>query len=150
MKYWIDLSLKCDFLKGVGYFLFHRYAKTFKIRKVVKAQKCSHNVKLKRLKGIAHDLAHHLTFEIWIQRIEVPTDFTDTNILEKENSFDEYCVHFFQERLPASFDFQKIERIDVRVNRLRRVLHVAVDVKVDGRMFFSDAFSCSLESIDRK
>lgn len=98
-------------------------------------------MKLKRLKGLAHDLAHHLEFEIWIQRIKVPGNTLDTNILERKDSFDEYCVHFFQKRLPKSFDFSRVEKIAVRVNRHGRVLHVAVDVRVDGRMFFSDAFT---------
>jgi hypothetical protein len=115
------------------------------LRRVFNTWKYLCLVKLRRLKGLAHDLAHHLEFEIWIQRIEVPGNAFDTNILERKNSFDEYCVHFFQKRLPESFDFSRVEKIAVRVNRRGRVLHVAVDVRVDGRMFFSDAFT---ESID--
>jgi hypothetical protein len=85
---------------------------------------------------------------IWTKQIKVPSDFFETNILEKKDSFDEHCVKFFQKRLPQSFDFSRVENITVGVNKQRRTLHVAVDVKVNGYMFYSDAFSTSLESFD--
>jgi hypothetical protein len=98
-------------------------------------------VRLKRLKGLAHDLAYHLDFMIWTKQIKLPSDFFETNILEKKDSFDEHCVKFFQQRLPQTFDFSRVENITVGVNRQKRTLHVAVEVKVNGYMFYSDSFS---------
>ena len=98
-------------------------------------------MRLKRLKGLAHDLAHHLDFVIWTKQIKVPSNFFETNILEKKDSFDEHCVKFFKDRLPKSFDFSRVENITVGVNWQKRTLHVAVDVKVNGYMFYSDSFS---------
>ena len=100
------------------------------------------------MKGLAHDLAHHLDFMIWTKQIKVPSHFFETNILEKKDSFDEHCVKFFKDRLPKSFDFSRVENITVGVNWQKRTLHVAVDVKVSGYMFYSDSFSTSLGSFD--
>ena len=63
------------------------------------------------LRGLAHDLAWHLEFQVWHGKYQdnFSTQFK-TNILEMKDLFDKEMVDFFKKRLPKNFDFGKIEK----------------------------------------
>ena len=69
-------------------------------------------MKLTVLKGIAHNLAHHIDSEIChgIYKEMYPMN---REVLQQKSSFDRMCVEFFKERIPENFDFNKIKSIQV-------------------------------------
>ena len=92
-------------------------------------------MKLKKLKGIAHDLAHHLSFEIWFGDLKDTPHKIDSNVLEKETHLDRECVDFFKERLPKSFDFKRIKQIQLSIYRTLASLSIKIIVSVDNTEF---------------
>ena len=92
-------------------------------------------MKLTKLKGIAHDLANHLDFQIWFGYYKDILKDVSTDVTERKNSFDNMCIEFFKERLPKSFEFNRIKKIFVEIHRSMTTLNIKVEVKVDDKEF---------------
>ncbi|MBI2147464.1 hypothetical protein HYU19_03220 [Candidatus Woesearchaeota archaeon] len=90
-------------------------------------------MKLTKIKGIAHDLANHLDFQIWFGYYQDIQKDVITDVTQNKDSFDAMCVEFFKERLPTSFDFKRINKITVEIHRSMTSLNVKVEVKVDDK-----------------
>lgn len=97
-------------------------------------------MKLTKLRGIAHDLAHYLDNQFW-HGYYTDLNKINTNILEQKNQFDKACLEFFKERLPKSFDFSRIKKIQVKADRIGWKLTITVKVNADDTEFSSSAKS---------
>ncbi len=91
-------------------------------------------MKQTKLKGIAHDLANHLDFQIWFGHYKDIKN-QSTNAIENKNSFDKMCIAFFKERLPKSFEFNRIKELNIEINRTMTSLNIKVEVKIDDQEF---------------
>lgn len=90
-------------------------------------------MKLTIFKGLLHDFAHYLSFEIWHGYWkDLDKDVVTDAILEK-NSFDKMCLAFFKEKLPEKFDFKRVKSLVVRVHRTMTTLNIKAVVKVDDK-----------------
>ncbi len=92
-------------------------------------------MKLTALKGIAHDLANHLDFQIWFGYYKDSPNDILTDVMLGKSPFDAKCVEFFKQRLPTSFDFSRIEKIVIKMHRTMTTLNIKVEVKVDNKEF---------------
>ena len=95
-------------------------------------------MKTTRMKGIAHDLANHLGFEIGFNRFKgIGRVKTDVLKLRKDNEFDKHCVDFVKERLPKNFDFNRLKHVFVEVELSsdlnKTVRNVAVVIEWDDK-----------------
>ncbi len=90
-------------------------------------------MKLTVFKGIMHDLINHLDLHIWFGKWKDLPAKVDTNVLEGKDRLSKMCVRFFKERLPKSFDFNRIEEIRLRISRSMTSLKIKIDVKIDGK-----------------
>ncbi|MDD9953036.1 MAG: hypothetical protein OXR66_01745 [Candidatus Woesearchaeota archaeon] len=97
-------------------------------------------MKLTLFKGVAHDLASHLGFEagfgFW-KDMEFPID---RNVLEETDSFDRSCVQFVQSRVPASFDFARVQAIRVKITK-KITTNASVTIRVADKTFASGMLS---------
>jgi len=92
-------------------------------------------MKLTKVKGITHDLAHYLDFQIWRGYFrDTKKDFI-IDAVRSKSSFSRMCVAFYKERLPKNFDFSRIKNIIVEVHRTMTTLKLTVTVKVDNIEF---------------
>ena len=92
-------------------------------------------MRLNKLKGIAHDLAHHLNFEMWFGSLKDMPKKVDSDVLELNGVFDKRCVQFFKKRLPKTFDFKRIQRIKVKIDRTMTSIKINIKLKVDDKEF---------------
>jgi len=97
-------------------------------------------MKLTIFKGIAHDLAWNLGFLTHISSTtQLNNLFSDlpieTNVLEKKDKFDNYCLDFFKKRVPKSFDFNRVEYIAISINLSGASISVNIKIKIDGKLF---------------
>tara|TARA_Y100000310_G_C20233185_1_gene601219 strand:+ start:315 stop:623 length:309 start_codon:yes stop_codon:yes gene_type:complete len=97
-------------------------------------------MKLTKLKGIAHDLAKHLDYQIWFGYFKDIQSDLETDIIKNKNSFDAMCLTFFKERLPNSFDQSRINNIQVKIHRDMTALNIKIEVKIDNNKEIS--YSC--------
>lgn len=74
-----------------------------------------------RLKGILHDLANHLGFEItcysekeFLKNFKFPFD---KDILNSEDEMSKYCINFIKKRAPKNFDINEIKEIQLKITR---------------------------------
>ena len=98
-------------------------------------------MKLTIFKGIAHDLADHLSlqaFSGYWKDLEYPVD---TNALEEKNTFDKSCAAFVKERVPKSFDWNRIKNLKVSLRRSAMFITVKVTIKVDDQEFSNNKIS---------
>ena len=97
-------------------------------------------MKLTRLKGIAHDRAHHINFEIWCGSYkDLPN--LETNVLEMKDKFDKDCVYFFKSRLPKSFGFNRIETLHIKVKRTMTTLKIEINIEANKKRYSYNCFS---------
>lgn len=94
-----------------------------------------------RLRGIAHDLANHLEFEIWYNKLKNVPKELKTDVMEQKDAFDCMCHDFFRDRLPPLFDMDTIDSIEVWVKRSMSTLKVKVTVKIKGRTYARSVLS---------
>jgi hypothetical protein len=86
----------------------------------------------KRLAGIAHDLAYHISHEMWFGYWKNLPKKVNTDALNQKTNFEKMVVNFFKERLPKTFKFEKIEKIKVLINRTMGSHTVTIKVKING------------------
>jgi len=94
-------------------------------------------MKLTVFKGIAHDLSDHLhnqAFCGYWKDLEYPVN---TNSLEEKDTFDKSCTAFVKERIPGSFDWNRIKKIIITMQRSAMIIGVQVKIKVDDKEFTS-------------
>lgn len=86
------------------------------------------------LKGLAHDFAWHLEFQIWHGKYQdsFSSNF-ETNALEMKGYFDKEIVDFFKKRLPKSFDFSKIEEIIIQIKRSMTAINIQIKIKYNSK-----------------
>ncbi len=92
-------------------------------------------MRLTKIKGIAHDLANHLDYQIWFGYYKKIPNQVSTDVIQDKDPFDRMCIEFFKERLPKSFDFRRIKSILVDIRHTMESLNIKVEVKVDSRTF---------------
>ena len=92
-------------------------------------------MKLTVLKGIANDLISHLDNQIWFGYFKDLSFPVDVNVLKEQDGLSKTCVSFFKERLPSSFDFKRIKKINLKVGKSKTFLKIAVYVTVDEKEF---------------
>lgn len=97
-------------------------------------------MKLTKLRGIAHDLAHYLDNQFWHGYYK-DLNKVNTNILEQKDQFNKACLEFFKERLPKKLDMNKIKKIQVKADRIRWTLTITVKVSADDTEFSYSAKS---------
>jgi len=90
-------------------------------------------MKLTVLKGISNDLIGHLDHQIWFGHYKDLSLPIDANILKGRNNFSKSGVSFFKERLPSSFDFNRIKKITLKIGKSKSFLKIAVSVTVDDK-----------------
>ena len=98
-------------------------------------------MRLTKIKGIAHDLAHHLDLRIWFGHYKDLKKDIKTNVLEKKDSFDKECIGFFKERLPESFEFSRIKEIFIEIHHSTKTLRIKIRVKVNNKDFSYSSMS---------
>lgn len=91
------------------------------------------NMSIKKLKGIAHDLANYLDNQFWSGYYQDLPKTIKTNVLDKKNSFDKTCVEFFKKRLPSSFNFNRIEKLILEIRRLKHSLKIEIKIILEGK-----------------
>ena len=92
-------------------------------------------MKLTALKGIANDLIGYLDNQIWFGYFKDLSFPIDVNILEEKDALSKTCVAFFKERLPSSFDFKRIKKINLKASKSDTVLKIAFYINVDEKEF---------------
>lgn len=96
-------------------------------------------MKLMKLKGIAHDLVLNLDFRMQTSCSDPILPYSlpiNRNVLIKKDKFDKYCISFFKERLPKTFDFNKIDEIRVKIIKtVSPSVKIKIVVKVDKMVF---------------
>ena len=92
-------------------------------------------MKLTVLKGIANDLISHLDNQIWFGYFKDLSFPIDVNVLKEKDGLSKMCVSFFKERLPSSFDFKRIKKINLKAGKSKTFLKIAVYVIVDEKEF---------------
>ena len=105
-------------------------------------------MKLTILKGIANDFVHYLDSQIrfgYFKDLSLPIDIT---VLEKKDSLSKLGVAFFKERLPSSFDFKRIEKINLQASKsnISNFLKIVVFITVDKKEFSVQGGSIMNES----
>lgn len=68
------------------------------------------------LKGICHDLAHHLDTLLFTGKLRHLAFPITTNILKQKHELDILCATFFKEHLPQTFDLERIKKIEVHID----------------------------------
>ena len=96
-------------------------------------------MKLKRLKGLAHDLAWNLSDEMWFGDYKNLPKEVDRDVLQQRSKLDKMCVSFFKYRLPKSFDFNRIKEIRLKIHRTKTAHKIMINIKVDNTGF---SYSC--------
>lgn len=92
-------------------------------------------MKLTKFKGIMHDLAKSLDYQIWFGYYkDVQKEFT-TDVIQNKDPFSEMCLEFFKERLPKSFDIKRIKELVIKVKRSMTALSINIKVKADDKEF---------------
>jgi hypothetical protein len=94
-------------------------------------------MKLTQIKGIAHDLAYHLDFQILFgdfKNLPIPKEST-RDLLKPKSAFDKHCLEFFKKRLPKSFDFKRITELLITIHRSMTSISINIKVKVDDKEF---------------
>ena len=92
-------------------------------------------MKVTVFKGIANDLISHLDNQIWFGYFKDISFPTDINILEENDGLSKMCVAFFKKRLPSSFDFKRIKKINLKASKSKTFLKIAVYINVDEKEF---------------
>jgi len=92
-------------------------------------------MKLSRFKGIAHDLASHLSWQLFTGYWKDLVFPIRRDALKMEDSFDKFCVDFFKERLPKTFDFKRVKEIKMSIIRSGTKMDILIQVKVDDKKF---------------
>ena len=94
-------------------------------------------MKLTILKGIGHDLASHLDYQMSYGYFKDIPKKRDINILEKKDELSKMCIAFFKEILPTSFNFNRIKEINLNTNRSSGTFKISIKIKVDNIEFKS-------------
>lgn len=94
-------------------------------------------MKLTRLKGIANDLIGYLDNQMLFGYFKDWPFPIDVNVLERNDGLSKVCVAFFKERLPSSFYFNRIKKINLKASKSKTFLKIAVYVTVDEKEFVS-------------
>ncbi len=92
-------------------------------------------MRLTVLKGIANDLISHLDHQIWFGYFKDLSFPIEVNVLQEKDGLGKMCVSFFKERLPSSFDFKRIKKINLKAGKSKTFLKIAVYVTVDEKEF---------------
>ena len=98
-------------------------------------------MKLTVLKGIGTNLASHLDNQIWYGYFKDIPSKVDVNILEEKDGLSKMGVAFFKERLPPSFDFNRIKSINLKISKSAESLKIAIKIKVDDKEITSYGMS---------
>ncbi|MEE9525881.1 MAG: hypothetical protein V3V78_04725 [Candidatus Woesearchaeota archaeon] len=98
-------------------------------------------MKLTVLKGIGNNLAKYLDSEIWFGYFKDIPSKIDTNVLEQKDGLSKTCVAFFKEKLPKSFDFNRIKEINLKITKTSTSLKIAIKIKVDDKEITSYGMS---------
>ncbi len=101
-------------------------------------------MKLTQLKGIAHDLAHHLDEQIWFGKYKDKFSDFETNILEMKDSFDKEMTGFFKERIPKSFDISKIKSIIIHIVKKKNNLNIIIKIKINDKTISYESKSINI------
>lgn len=83
------------------------------------------------IKGILHDFSNHLGLLLWYDKLEGFPSYKKTNVLEKKDKFEEYCVSFLFERLPDDFDFSRITKFLIETQKTDKNIHLKFEVNLD-------------------
>lgn len=98
-------------------------------------------MKLTILKGIAHDLINHLDHQIWFGYFKDLKPKIDIDLLEQKDGLSKMGVVFFKERVPKSFDFSRINKINLKINKSSTSLKITLKIKVDDKEITSYGIS---------
>lgn len=98
-------------------------------------------MKLTILKGIADNLTKHLDFEVIFGNFKDTPKKIDVDILKEKDALSEHSLKFFRDRLPKTFDFNRIKEINLKMSRTENSVKIAVKVKVDDKEFISQYIS---------
>ncbi len=98
-------------------------------------------MKLTAIKGIANNLTSHLDFEINYGKFKDTPKNVNINILKQKDYLSKYALSFFKDRLPKTFDFDRIKEINLKIGRTMTSTKIAVKVKVDNKEFISQHIS---------
>lgn len=97
-------------------------------------------MKLTLFKGLAYDLADHISFLLFSGQPIIKVAFpVDKDVLKGRSRFDQHCVNFVRDRAPANFDFSRIKKIHIRINRSGLSSSTHVEIQVDDKTFSSKA-----------
>lgn len=80
-------------------------------------------------------MVSHLDHQIWFGYFKDLSFPIDANILKKNDGLSKMCVAFFKERLPSSFDFSRIKKINLKIGKSDTFLRIAVYIMVDEKEF---------------
>jgi len=90
-------------------------------------------MKLTIFKGICHDLSDHLNFLIFSGQL---TEFPlSSNILEAKDKFDELCLDFVRERVPKTFNFNRIKKVFISISVGGYGNRVITTIDIDDKIF---------------
>ncbi|MBI1970907.1 hypothetical protein HYS47_04110 [Candidatus Woesearchaeota archaeon] len=92
-------------------------------------------MKLTRFDGIAHDLVGYLDFQIWHGYFKDTPKEMMFDALRNRTGLGKTCSAFVQERVPASFDFNRVKKIQVRIKRTMTLCRISVQITVDKEIF---------------
>ena len=104
-------------------------------------------MKLTVLKGIGDNLASHLDQEIWFGHFKDIPPKIDINVLELKDELSKVCVDFFKKRIPTSFDFNRIKKINLKITKSSNSIKIAIKLKVDDKEITSYGMSMRNEHV---
>lgn len=91
-------------------------------------------MKLTALKGIAHDLAHHLDDQLVYGYWKDLPQHVDVDAVKDTDSFSRMCMAFFRERLPDNI-CGRLERLHVEIKRSMTTNTIMISVTIDDKEF---------------
>ena len=90
-------------------------------------------MKLNALKGIANNLICHLDSQIVFGYLKDYKFPVDTDIIEEKDKISKVSLAFFKERVPSEFDFKRVKSINLKANKTKDTVKIAVKIKVDDK-----------------